>query len=231
MIKDNGIGMSRAFQEKLFEPFSREDNSMTNVTQGTGLGLSIAKSIITQMGGNIEVDSWQGVGTTFIVRLDLEKIKEKDSTTSAERESRKKDENKNILKFLKGRRIMLVEDNELNREIAYELLSETGLIVDVAENGQEALKLLESQPEYFYELIFMDIQMPVMNGYDTTKSIRARQEAYWQEIPVIAMTANVFQEDESRAAECGMSGYITKPIDMNVIYSVLEKWLPKIYNS
>ena len=231
VIKDNGIGMSRAFQEKLFEPFSREDNSMTNVTQGTGLGLSIAKSIITQMGGNIEVDSWQGVGTTFIVRLDLEKIKEKDSTISAERESRKKDENKNILKFLKGRRIMLVEDNELNREIAYELLSETGLIVDVAENGQEALKLLESQPEYFYELIFMDIQMPVMNGYDATKSIRARQEAYWQEIPVIAMTANVFQEDESRAAECGMSGYITKPIDMNVIYSVLEKWLPKIYNS
>lgn len=231
VIKDNGIGMSRAFQEKLFEPFSREDNSMTNVTQGTGLGLSIAKSIITQMGGNIEVDSWQGVGTTFIVWLVLEKIKEKDSTISAERESRKKDENKNILKFLKGRRIMLVEDNELNREIAYELLSETGLIVDVAENGQEALKLLESQPEYFYELIFMDIQMPVMNGYDATKSIRARQEAYWQEIPVIAMTANVFQEDESRAAECGMSGYITKPIDMNVIYSVLEKWLPKIYNS
>ena len=103
--------------------------------------------------------------------------------------------------------------------------------MDVAENGQEALKLLESQPEYFYELIFMDIQMPVMNGYDATRNIRARQEAYWQEIPVIAMTANVFQEDESRAAECGMSGYITKPIDMNVIYSVLEKWLPKIYNS
>ncbi|MFR8694927.1 MAG: response regulator, partial [Blautia faecis] len=127
--------------------------------------------------------------------------------------------------FLKGRRIMLVEDNELNREIAYELLSESGLIVDVAENGQEAIKLLGIRPENYYELIFMDIQMPVMNGYEATANIRAGESDYWKTIPVIAMTANVFQEDESRAAECGMSDYVTKPIDMNVIYSVLEKWL------
>ena len=126
---------------------------------------------------------------------------------------------------------MLVEDNELNREIAYELLTETGLIVDAVQNGKEAVELLKKQPENFYELIFMDIQMPVMNGYEATRSIRAGKSDYWRNIPVIAMTANVFQEDESRAAECGMSGYITKPIDMDVIYSVLEKWLPKIYNS
>lgn len=224
MVKDNGIGMSEEFQEKLFEPFSREDNSMTNATQGTGLGLSIAKSIITQMGGNIEVSSRQGEGTTFIVRLDLTlDEREKNTASSMEAASDRKERN---LGFLKGRRIMLVEDNELNREIAYELLSETGLIVDVAENGQAALRLLGSQPENYYELIFMDIQMPVMNGYEATENIRAGESEYWKNIPVIAMTANVFQEDESRAAECGMSGYITKPIDMNVIYSVLEKWLP-----
>lgn len=229
VVKDNGIGMSEEFQKKLFEPFSREDNSMTNATQGTGLGLSIAKSIITQMGGNIEVASHRGEGTTFIVRLELALAsEEREETAPAAEEAKEKDRD---LSFLVGRRIMLVEDNELNREIAYELLTEAGLIVDAAENGQAALRLLGSQPENYYELIFMDIQMPVMNGYEATEAIRAGASAYWREIPVIAMTANVFQEDESRAAECGMSGYITKPIDMDVIYSVLEKWLPKNYNS
>lgn len=226
VVKDNGIGMSEAFLKKLYEPFTREDNSMTNATQGTGLGLSIARAIIGQMGGNIEVDSKQGVGTTFTVRLDLKLVKE---GLPAEKENSQK--SRTVDKdFLKGHRIMLAEDNELNREIAYELLSETGLIVDTVKNGQEALDLLKKQPEFFYDLIFMDIQMPVMNGYDATTSIRAGESDYWRNIPVIAMTANVFQEDESRATECGMSGYITKPIDMDVIYTVLEKWLPKSYN-
>ena len=225
-IRDNGIGMSEAFLRKLYEPFTREDNSMTNATQGTGLGLSIARAIIGQMGGNIEVDSKQGGGTTFTVRLDLKLVKE---VLPTEKENSQK--SRTVDKdFLKGHRIMLVEDNELNREIAYELLSETGLIVDTVKNGQEALDLLKKQPEFFYDLIFMDIQMPVMNGYDATTSIRAGESDYWRNIPVIAMTANVFQEDESRATECGMSGYITKPIDMDVIYTVLEKWLPKSYN-
>lgn len=236
VVKDNGIGMSEEFQKRLFEPFSREDNSMTNVTQGTGLGLSIAKSIINQMGGNIEVVSHQGEGTTFSVRLDLtlaaeENVSQEGESTKSEGETGRNGEDERNLDFLKGRRIMLVEDNALNREIAYELLSEAGLLVDAVENGREAIELLEKQPEYYYELIFMDIQMPVMNGYEATKSIRAKESDYWKGLPVIAMTANVFQEDESRAAECGMSGYITKPIDMNVIYSVLEKWLPKNYNS
>ena len=224
-VKDNGIGMSEEFQKKLFEPFSREDNSMTNATQGTGLGLSIAKSIIAQMGGSIEVKSIQGKGTTFLVRLDLKLVEEEKEADQALLAAEAGEEKKKDPGFLKGRRIMLVEDNELNREIAYELLSESGLIVDVAENGQEAIKLLGIRPENYYELIFMDIQMPVMNGYEATANIRAGESDYWKTIPVIAMTANVFQEDESRAAECGMSDYVTKPIDMNVIYSVLEKWL------
>lgn len=231
VVRDNGIGMSREFQEKLFEPFSREDNSMTNATQGTGLGLSIAKSIISQMGGNIEVASQQGKGTTFIVCLELTLAAKEKKIEAAVGETETGEEKERDLAFLRGRRIMLVEDNELNREIAYELLSEPGLIVDVAENGQEAIRLLGSHPEHYYELIFMDIQMPVLNGYETTESIRAGESDYWKNIPVIAMTANVFPEDENRAAECGMSGYITKPIDMEVIYSVLEKWLPKNYNS
>lgn len=225
VVKDNGIGMSEEFQKKLFEPFSREDNSMTNATQGTGLGLSIAKSIIAQMGGSIEVKSIQGKGTTFLVRLDLKLVEEEKEADQALLAAEAGEEKKKDPGFLKGRRIMLVEDNELNREIAYELLSESGLIVDVAENGQEAIKLLGIRPENYYELIFMDIQMPVMNGYEATANIRAGESDYWKTIPVIAMTANVFQEDESRAAECGMSDYVTKPIDMNVIYSVLEKWL------
>ena len=225
VVKDNGIGMSEEFQKKLFEPFSREDNSMTNATQGTGLGLSIAKSIIAQMGGSIEVKSIQGEGTTFFVRLDLKLVEEEKEADQALLAAEAGEEKEKDPGFLKGRRIMLVEDNELNREIAYELLSESGLIVDVAENGQEAIKLLGIRPENYYELIFMDIQMPVMNGYEATANIRAGESDYWKTIPVIAMTANVFQEDESRAAECGMSDYVTKPIDMNVIYSVLEKWL------
>ena len=172
------------------------------------------------------MDSKQGIGTMFTVRLDLKLVKEE---LQAEKENSQK--SRTVDKdFLKGHRIMLAEDNELNREIAYELLSETGLIVDMVKNGQEALDLLKRQPEFFYDLIFMDIQMPVMNGYDATTSIRAGESDYWRNIPVIAMTANVFQEDESRATECGMSGYITKPIDMDVIYTVLEKWLPKSYN-
>lgn len=177
--------MSEEFQKKLFEPFSREDNSMTNATQGTGLGLSIAKSIIAQMGGSIEVKSIQGKGTTFLVRLDLKLVEEEKEADQALLAAEAGEEKEKDPGFLKGRRIMLVEDNELNREIAYELLSESGLIVDVAENGQEAIKLLGIRPENYYELIFMDIQMPVMNGYEATANIRAGESDYWKTIPVI----------------------------------------------
>ncbi len=229
VVKDNGIGMSKAFQKRLFEPFTREDNSMTSVIQGTGLGLSIARSIIAQMGGTIEVESQQGEGTTFVVRLELPLAEEDAAHIGEISGAAEEQEIERKLDFLKGHRIMLVEDNALNREIAYELLTEQGLIVDVVKNGQEALELLSGQPEFFYELIFMDIQMPVMDGYEATRQIRAGKRAYWQNLPVIAMTANVFQEDKRHASECGMSGFVSKPIDMEVIYSVLEKWLPKIF--
>ena len=124
-----------------------------------------------------------------------------------------------------GRKVLLAEDNAFNEEVATELLAMVHMDVDCAHNGKEAVELFEKAKPGTYMAILMDIHMPVMNGYEATANIRAGESDYWKTIPVIAMTANVFQEDESRAAECGMSDYVTKPIDMNVIYSVLEKWL------
>ena len=214
-IEDNGIGMSQDFQKKLFEPFSREDNSMTNIRQGTGLGLSIAKSVITKMGGTIEVDSEQGRGTTFTITLQLlptEHIEEKEAETEEQLR-------------LDGHRILLVEDNELNREIACELLQEKGLIVETAKDGVEAVERFEASEPGYYELIFMDIQMPRLNGYGAARAIRALPGLYAQNIPIIALTANVLSEDVTQAMESGMNAHITKPIDMKVVSKTLEKWL------
>lgn len=232
VVKDNGIGMSEEFQKKLFEPFCREDNSMTNVTQGTGLGLSIAKSILTIMGGSIEVDSVQGRGTTFTVMLQLQLAKtdgeEKGNSgnvQNADTEAKEADSSDRSERvWFDGHRILLAEDNELNREIAYELLTETGLIVDTVKDGQEAVEALEKHPA-LYELVFMDIQMPRMNGYEAARTIRTLPAEWLRKIPIIAMTANVFQEDLEKAIDSGMNGHVTKPIDMNAVCEVLKKWL------
>ena len=215
-VRDNGIGMSEEFQKQLFQPFSREDNSMTNVTQGTGLGLSIVKSVIDMMEGSIEVKSVQGKGSTFTVLLQL---------ALAEKQEDEKEEDEEEEIHFDGRRILLVEDNELNREIACELLSEIGLQVETAQNGQEALECILRRPDYYYELVFMDIQMPLLNGYEATRKIRAIGTRYTDKLPIIAMTANVFQDDIVEALESGMNDHVTKPIDMKVITGVLRKWL------
>lgn len=214
IIKDNGIGMSEEFQKHLFQPFSREDNSMTNVTQGTGLGLSIVKSMIDMMEGSIEVKSVQGEGSTFTVLLQLALAEKPEQEDEPEEEI-----------HFGGRRILLVEDNELNREIAWELLSEIGLLVESAQNGQEAYECIMERPDYYYELVFMDIQMPVLNGYNATRKIRSIGTKYTDTLPIIAMTANVFQDDILEAVESGMNDHVTKPIDMKVITAVLRKWL------
>ena len=220
VVKDNGIGMSEEFLERLFEPFAREDNSMTNVTQGTGLGLSIAKSILGMMGGGIEVKSRQGHGTTFVVTLRLARAKETGEENRLQPERSAADRSR-----FAGTRILLVEDNALNMEIACELLSETGLVVETAQNGQEAVRQVRQHPDGYYRLIFMDIQMPVMNGYDATRAIRQIGTDYTGSLPIVAMTANAFQDDVIHALESGMDGHVTKPIDMNVVCAVLEKWL------
>ena len=218
VVKDNGIGMSEEFQKTLFEPFAREDTSMTNATQGTGLGLSIVKSVITMMNGTIDVESKQGQGTTFTVTLQLPFASEKYL------EEEKEDEQ--TVRRFDGHRILLTEDNELNREIACALMEEeTGITVDTAVNGKEAIERLKEKPEGYYELIFMDIQMPIMNGYEAARAIRAMDSDYFRQVPIIAMTANVFQGDIMKAIESGMNEHITKPIDMNVVCKVLARWL------
>lgn len=219
VVQDNGIGMSEDFLKELFEPFAREDNSMTNVEQGTGLGLSITKSIIAMMGGTIETDSHQGAGTRFTVTLRFKRLKE-EGTASTQVESEAEEQTS-----FEGFRVLLAEDNELNREIACELLSATGLTIETATNGQEALEKLENSADGYYDLILMDIQMPVMNGYEATKAIRSLDRAYAKSIPIIAMTANVFQDDIMKAIESGMNEHVTKPIDMKVVCRVLQNWL------
>lgn len=215
VIQDNGIGMSEEFQKRLFEPFAREDNSMTNVTQGTGLGLSIAKSMVTMMGGTIEVDSMQGAGTTFTITLQL---------PHAEKTVQEEPEKDGDIRF-DGHRILLAEDNELNREIACELLESRGMTVETAKDGEEAFELFRNSKDGYYELILMDIQMPRMNGYDATRAIRNLGGLYASTIPIIALTANIFQDDIMKAIESGMNEHITKPMDMRVVGKVLSKWL------
>ena len=214
-IQDNGIGMSREFQEKLFEPFSREDNSMTNVTQGTGLGLSIAKSVISMMGGTIEVESAQGIGTKFVITLQFTKAEKQEQVSAAETEER----------TFEHCRILLVEDNDINREIACELLGSKGLIVETARDGKEALDCFIQSQNGYYKLILMDIQMPVMNGYEATRAIRKLGGAYAADIPIVALTANIFQDDIVKAMESGMNDYMTKPMNMPDVEKTLKKWL------
>ena len=214
-FQDNGIGMSEEFQKRLFEPFSREDNPITTLTQGTGLGLSIAKSMITLMGGTIEVNSKQGIGTKFTITLQFPQAK---SIT---------EENADVSDnfHFDGFRILLAEDNEINREIVCELLGSRGLLLETARDGKEALQLFSEKPDGYYDLILMDIRMPVMNGYDSTRAIRSLPTSYAREIPIIALTANIFQDDIIKAMESGMNEYLTKPIDLHKVQQILNKWL------
>lgn len=212
-IEDNGIGMSDEFQKHIFETFTREDSSIVNEIEGTGLGMSITKNIVDMMGGTISVASKQGVGSKFTVLLHF-KIDQPSSKLS---EHTKQNESSNIKK------ILLVEDNLLNEEIARTILTDHGFIVDSAFNGIEALKKIKNSFHNDYDLILMDIQMPKMNGYQTTQEIRALDDPKLSTIPIIAMTANAFEEDKKAAIDAGMNGHIAKPID-------LDKLLNSIYN-
>ena len=220
IVKDNGIGMSESFLQQLYEPFAREDNSMTNVEQGTGLGLSITQSIIAMMGGTIEAKSRPGEGTCFIVTLRFTRLKE---DNMQKQETAQSEDNVSF----EGFRVLLTEDNELNREIASELLSDIGLEIEIAKNGKEAVEKVMMKPDHYYDLIFMDIQMPVMNGYEATRAIRSLDKEYAKNIPIIAMTANVFQDDIMKAIESGMNEHVTKPVDMKLVCRILQKWLKK----
>ena len=217
-VADNGIGMSQEFQKHIFEPFERERTSTVSKVEGSGIGMGIVKKLVGLMGGTVEVESRIGVGSTFTVTIPC-RIASEDET-QAKRETNPSDQ-----KCLCGTRILLTEDNDLNAEIATELLQEEGCTVDRAKDGVECVDMLEKAANGTYQLILMDIQMPVMNGYDAARKIRGLDDPKKANIPIIAMTANAFTEDRQVALDAGMNDHIAKPINMNVLVPTLRKYL------
>ena len=217
-VADNGIGMSQEFQKHIFEPFERERTSTVSKVEGSGIGMGIVKKLVGLMGGTVAVESKIGVGSKFTVTIPC-RIASEDET-QAKRETNPSDQ-----KCLCGTRILLTEDNDLNAEIAVELLQEEGCTVDRAKDGVECVDMLEKAANGTYQLILMDIQMPVMNGYDAARKIRGLDDPQKANIPIIAMTANAFTEDRQVALDAGMNDHIAKPINMNVLVPTLRKYL------
>ena len=217
-VADNGIGMSQEFQKHIFEPFERERTSTVSKVEGSGIGMGIVKKLVGLMGGTVEVESKIGVGSTFTVTIPC-RIASEDEI-QAKREINPSDQ-----KCLRGTRILLTEDNDLNAEIATELLQEEGCTVDRAKDGVECVDMLEKAANGTYQLILMDVQMPVMNGYDATKKIRRMDDPQKANIPIVAMTANAFSEDKQVALDAGMNDHIAKPINMSVLVPTLRKYL------
>ena len=215
-VADNGIGMSQEFQKHIFEPFERERTSTVSKVEGSGIGMGIVKKLVGLMGGTVEVESKIGVGSTFTVTIPC-RIASEDEI-QAKREINPSDQ-----KCLCGTRILLTEDNDLNAEIATELLQEEGCTVDRAKDGVECVDMLEKAANGTYQLILMDVQMPVMNGYDATKKIRRMDDPQKANIPIVAMTANAFSEDKQVALDAGMNDHIAKPINMSVLVPTLRK--------
>ena len=217
-VADNGIGMSQEFQKHIFEPFERERTSTVSKVEGSGIGMGIVKKLVGLMGGTVEVESKIGVGSTFTVTIPCRIASQEE--TQAKRETGSSDQ-----KSLSGTKILLAEDNDLNAEIAVELLQEEGCTVDRAKDGVECVDMLEKAANGTYQLILMDIQMPVMNGYDAAKKIRRMDDLPKADIPIIAMTANAFSEDKQAALDAGMNDHVSKPINMNILVPTIQKYL------
>ena len=216
VIRDNGIGISKEFLPYVFNSFSRERNATLSGVSGTGLGMTITKRLVDAMGGKIEIESEQGKGTTVTVFLTFKRFENKVI---------EKKEEKLPEISLEGKRVLLAEDNEINSEIASEMLREVGISTEVVTNGEECVNALLSHSAGYYDLVLMDVQMPVMDGYEATRTIRRFQDKDKRMIPVIAMTANVFEEDKEKAYQSGMNGHLSKPIDMALLISTLNKCL------
>ena len=219
-IRDNGIGMTKEFLAHIFEAFTRERSSTESRRPGFGLGMGIAKKLTELMGGTIAVESEPGKGTTFTVRIPHRIAKGPEEAFPAE-DSALPDTT------LQGRRILLAEDNDLNAEIAEELLKEAGLLVERARDGIECLAMLEKRDPLWYDLILMDIQMPNMDGYKATTIIRHLEDPRLSKIPIIAMTANAFAEDKAKAIALGMNAHVAKPFDIRVLKRVMADVLGK----
>ena len=217
VVEDNGIGMSREFLPHLFDSFTRERDTTSAKVVGTGLGMAIVKSLVDLMDGSVTVESELGKGTKFTVEIPLELASEED-ICKKELPEQTFMTDKNIRK-----RILLAEDNELNAEIAMELLKEEGFLIDWVKDGQECFDKLEESDEGYYDLILMDIQMPILNGYDTTAKIRQMESPKKASTPIVAMTANAFEEDIAMAQKVGMNGFIAKPLDAEKMFTILKQ--------
>ena len=212
LVRDNGMGMSADFKETIFDPFTRAESSVTNKIQGTGLGMAITRNLVEAMGGTIDLESELGQGSCFEVLIDL-RIAEDRSVSSTVQEE-KNEQNDNIFQ---GMRFLCAEDNELNAEILMELLKIEGAECTICENGKRVLEAFEQSAPGDYDMILMDVQMPVMNGYEATKAIRRSSHELAKTIPIIAMTANAFSEDIQHSLAAGMNAHVSKPVEMKVL--------------
>lgn len=217
LVSDNGMGMSADFKDTIFDAFTRAESSLTNKIQGTGLGMAITKNLVEAMGGTIDVESELGQGSCFEVLLDLKIAEDRTVALAAQEETDEQDGN-----ILQGMRFLCAEDNELNAEILTELLKIEGAECTICENGEEILKAFEQSAPGDYDMILMDVQMPVMNGYEATKAIRRSSHKLAKTIPIIAMTANAFSEDIQHSLAAGMNAHVSKPVEMKVLEKTIR---------
>ena len=217
LVSDNGMGMSADFKDTIFDAFTRAESSLTNKIQGTGLGMAITKNLVEAMGGTIDVESELGQGSCFEVLLDLKIAEDRTVALAAQEETDEQDGN-----ILQGMRFLCAEDNEINAEILTELLKIEGAECTICENGEEILKTFEQSAPGDYDMILMDIQMPVMNGYEATKAIRRSSHKLAKTMPIIAMTANAFSEDIQHSLAAGMNAHVSKPVEMKVLEKTIR---------
>ena len=212
VCRDTGIGMTDEFQKHIFEPFAQEHTGSRTKFTGTGLGMPITKKLVEKMGGTVTFESEKGVGTTFVIRIPFK----------IDLDADKREEQKDVSeKSIKGLHILLAEDNELNMEITEFVLQNEGADLTKAWDGQEAVELFRNSEPGEFDVILMDIMMPVMNGYEATKMIRSLDREDAKKIPIIAMTANAFTEDRIRAKEAGMNEHVAKPVDVELLMKVI----------
>ena len=217
LVRDNGIGMSADFKDKIFDAFTRAESSVTNKIQGTGLGMAITRNLVEAMGGTIDVESELGQGSCFEILIELRIAEDRTVALAAQEKTDEQDGN-----ILQGMRFLCAEDNELNAEILTELLKIEGAECTICENGEEVLKAFEQSAPGDYDMILMDVQMPVMNGYEATKAIRRSSHELAKKIPIIAMTANAFSEDIQHSLATGMNAHVSKPVEMKVLEKTIR---------
>ena len=217
-IKDTGIGMNEEFLKHIFDPFSQERSDARSVYNGTGLGMSIVKSLIDHMNGTIKITSEEGVGSIFVITIPFELAD--DSALPQQTEKMSEPTTGDI----RGRHLLIAEDNELNAEIAQTLLEDEGAVVTIVHNGQQAIDAFESNPQGTFDAILMDVMMPVIDGLSATRGIRELDREDAKKIPIIAMTANAFDEDIKRCMEAGMNAHLSKPLEMDKVLKTIAKY-------